>query len=1636
MSSFLIILCLIFALPVTVWASSFRQGLPQASLFAGIAWVGALTAGIITGAFALRSYLIKHSRFTYTGYNFYMTYYLSMLLFAVFIESFMAGLVNIDVNKNYTIAAFNISLGITLALACGKSLCCLQDVHSRNAQENQPTTLSKEAFWRKVAGLLSAAIISISILQLTSPNLPVDWFVGVLGLVLGFAGLLFLPMTSVTGIQRAEDAVSRQEVSSPATQSAVEELKGPPSPSELAAIETFKKKQRKVVRKQIAASMEEIIKVALAEISKLEKKAQGTQLDSDQRHSLDMLWRDIAKAAKILSCLNYDAEKIEGLAKLVFATPYSYAKGDALSALANVNPGKAKDLARVWMKEGAAEKEIVEACVDAIFSGKVEDWCQKPDEIDPELEPFLRSCGIEPQNEIVGQDRADIFRAAELWHISDEAVAVLVQLKDKAVLPLIRHLLVEETYYEHNIRGANLAAEFGSPELMPVLRKSLEDIEAHFNKMVIQNGYNLDEPDSWASGRLFQYRQAQIALAGAIARLGDKDYAVPKLKELYEFHIRLEKTGRNLFDSSYSRRPILSCAEALIEIGELEYIVPELWAFYQDLDDRGEYTVGVSFVEPVGAIKSYEYTHMHEIAHLLVKAKADGVFDLVQYLWVKAINYSEDWSWLSLLPTIRELSFIDVAEWLNKKLSQWQSYTSRDHYLDERKIAETLIQLGDEAGVDYLASNLVEPLRKTDKLTYNIYLRLEAADILISALNLDKQEGDSQAGAVNPGNRKTSGFTLVELLLVLTVIVGAGAIYTLSAVAQITLQGGVLIFVVAFVVSLIGYLIVVRKRSRATLVIGAATDYWNRSCHKEVIRRETDCDRVGRSGPNWLENTANENWKTELEKEKQAFIRAILELITQIKTMFGLNTQDALQRVFACLDKAQRKYIDIYYGEIVEEHWVECAHPTDHWEQEIDAMAVPSIEFQLIVNGLLGTDGRIKQQYQLTGMLYVVSYIKREFVAWRRDNEKAARCVKDNKLFELYSMPEYRIHREVSSFWSRLYREVFIPVKDPGTPGRLNPVYIAVSEAINLMERGKYLTNSERLELLDNLCSKYKLGRLRILLQKALLFPSKGGVLQETIVRLSGQSTAEDTGRITSQTKGSTLIELLIGLGIAAVGAAVCTIAFQDGAIPTVGWGLLVWILPFMALFVITTLWIVKLYKAKSEITYEELRLHLQEILAAFGNRDLASLNDTFGGFVVNLPGNYQTMFGGILAASERNHTLEYLVRLMAHLITQDPESLKVLNPVIDEILSSPWRLNVLGSIPRQDGPVTYLRRGCAWVAGNCCLKEHIGGIIGLLSYPILIVRLEAGLALALLMGKEDVGKLTQTGDERDNPLIRLITDWVLAKESNGQAKESLRKAVIEYFEKYSFTDNILMLAMEASAYFDIKEAIPHLQKIADAVDPNKQVFALGALYRVGNDRIRKEVKKQLRDIILCYHNHFEYDDMRHILACEMALRAGLVKERKIRQALIEVVRGRRLRGKSKGRIFNASARMAAICSLMSLYQEQFAAEFNLAGFRQQALLTGWNRMLPVQSSKHTHAAGFSLIELLIALSIAVVLAVVGWAAFRGGLRPAPQLVGVFAWIVAFAAAAAGLLLAIRRYQAVYMLCICGQKREKRCKSL
>ncbi|MDD5430536.1 MAG: 6-phosphofructokinase, partial [Candidatus Omnitrophica bacterium] len=491
-------------------------------------------------------------------------------------------------------------------------------------------------------------------------------------------------------------------------------------PVEGLSFEEFKDKQEKLVIPEIVTSMEEIIIISMSEISKLEKKADKVGLNSDEKHELDMYWRDIARAALILS--HFGHEKVEGLVKMVFVTPHSYAKGTALRALANVSPKKAATLAKIWIKEGEAEKEILNTCVEAIFSDKFEQWRKKLEEIDPELEPILELAGIDPQSEIVGQDREDIFRMAELGHIADEVVEVLTKLKDRTALQMIRRL-IEATYDRDNIDGANLAISFGSPELIPVLKATLESIDAHFDKLVKKHNYDLDDPDAWSSGRLFEERNAQIALARAIALLGDKDYVTPKLKEWLEFHLKLEERGRDRVNPDYPRPPIYRIAGILIRLGEAEYVVPKLWDFYNVLDGLREYIDG--------------YWDTHVIAELLIIAKDKKAPSLVDKLWKRAVADKSRYAWWTgLLPALKRLSL--TSSFLNEKLAQWQDGKTVRHSSDACDVAKTLIRLREEAGIDHFMCNLVEPLTDVSNLRYNLSLRFEAAEALIKALRLDR----------------------------------------------------------------------------------------------------------------------------------------------------------------------------------------------------------------------------------------------------------------------------------------------------------------------------------------------------------------------------------------------------------------------------------------------------------------------------------------------------------------------------------------------------------------------------------------------------------------------------------------------------------------------------------------------------------------------------------------------------------------------------------------------------------------------------------------------------------------------------------------------------------------------------------
>ncbi|GAH07804.1 unnamed protein product, partial [marine sediment metagenome] len=73
-----------------------------------------------------------------------------------------------------------------------------------------------------------------------------------------------------------------------------------------------------------------------------------------------------------------------------------------------------------------------------------------------------------------------------------------------------------------------------------------------------------------------------------------------------------------------------------------------------------------------------------------------------------------------------------------------------------RDVAKALIKLGEEAGVDYLLHELIEPIKVLNK-DWPIYIRFEATKALVEALKLAKPDIEKDDSADNGGSFDNGG---------------------------------------------------------------------------------------------------------------------------------------------------------------------------------------------------------------------------------------------------------------------------------------------------------------------------------------------------------------------------------------------------------------------------------------------------------------------------------------------------------------------------------------------------------------------------------------------------------------------------------------------------------------------------------------------------------------------------------------------------------------------------------------------------------------------------------------------------------------------------------------------------------------
>ncbi|MQY65411.1 MAG: DUF89 family protein, partial [Clostridia bacterium] len=430
--------------------------------------------------------------------------------------------------------------------------------------------------------------------------------------------------------------------------------------------ECFKIRHRRRVKRKIIDSMEEIIDTCLDEISILEEQTGRRGLYSYEMVQLDGYWRDMARATLVLSYLRYHSKKIKNWVKKILDSPSPYAKAYALLALANVNRRKAL----AYLDEWQYEKEISNSYKD--------------------------------------------FRDLYIREAHQKVAELLVELRHKKAVSVIRELLGERGY-EANIRGAELAIEFGSPDLVPDLRILLDYTEKHsFSPL----------------------KDPQIDLARAIGPLGyrnDKADAKLRLENWLEYYLELESRNRGprgeRFDLYLFKKFIYKISEALIEMGDVDFVIPRLQALYVEWSELEKKTFA--------PIKGSIYLDMCKVASLLSKAKAQGALYLAQKLWERAIKKKDNEGLLNLLPAIEELRLTSAIPALKERITTLQKKVPLDHIKNERKISETLMKLGNKTGIGHLLNHLeLKPLITQTIPPENIDWRLEAANALLEGLGL------------------------------------------------------------------------------------------------------------------------------------------------------------------------------------------------------------------------------------------------------------------------------------------------------------------------------------------------------------------------------------------------------------------------------------------------------------------------------------------------------------------------------------------------------------------------------------------------------------------------------------------------------------------------------------------------------------------------------------------------------------------------------------------------------------------------------------------------------------------------------------------------------------------------------------
>ncbi|MFZ5801156.1 MAG: GNAT family N-acetyltransferase, partial [Candidatus Omnitrophota bacterium] len=444
---------------------------------------------------------------------------------------------------------------------------------------------------------------------------------------------------------------------------------------------------KEIVERQIASSLQAIFEASLEWVEFIGKQAQAEMSEKDIA-SLEECWRCYAQAINLLGLLG-NSNLEEPAAWAFEATASNRVKGWALSALVRTKPEQAADLAFGWYNDLESTLQLAEANFLVTHHRTIDFSMTDIFVFDSE------------------EERNDTSDLAGIIAWRNFALMILAKAQDRRIFPLINQMLSS-----------------GKPREIAFATRLIQETDAADLKQKLMGLPTdlLNRLPGSINPKLFFMLMSEFTILKAKVVLGDRK-TIDTLKQ----QLKILTNSNNSFYFTIS----LSIAEILLEAGERELVLDKFGGLYPTLCSYIETQSSGQLTNLLLGGPSLQYIL------LLAKAGHKEVHRLLEKLWCKAIGSEEEDVLLELLlPLVGKMKLVAAAPYIKKLLEKCPRGEQGDPAkcaLCKTKLAETLVKLGDPAGIDRLLVRLQAVLSNKSAADFfaGADLRMQAAAALL-----------------------------------------------------------------------------------------------------------------------------------------------------------------------------------------------------------------------------------------------------------------------------------------------------------------------------------------------------------------------------------------------------------------------------------------------------------------------------------------------------------------------------------------------------------------------------------------------------------------------------------------------------------------------------------------------------------------------------------------------------------------------------------------------------------------------------------------------------------------------------------------------------------------------------------------